>query len=309
MQPRTRPPAPLDWGLLACLGVIWGGAFLGVELALDSLAPIWVSTGRITLAAIGLVALALITGAGLPPVRTATGRRIWLHCIGMGLFTNAIPFSLLAWGQQHVTSSFAGITMAVVPLLVLPLSHFLVPGERLTLTRAAGFAIGFSGVVFLVGGEQLFASGFAGDGGPMLAAQLACVSASCCYAVGSIITRLCPPVNTTSFAAGGLLAASVLILPAAAITSGVPSAISTTSLAGVIFLALFPTGVATILLTMIIQRAGPPFLSLVNYQVPVWAVLIGAVILSETIPGHFITALMIILGGLAVAQQPWKRAS
>ncbi len=308
MQPRTRPPAPLDWGLLACLGVIWGGAFLGVELALDSLAPIWVSTGRITLAAIGLVALAQLSGAGLPPARTATGRRIWLHCIGMGLFTNAIPFTLLAWGQQHVTSSFAGITMAVVPLLVLPLSHFLVPGERLTLTRAAGFAIGFSGVVWLVGGEQLFASRLAGDGGPMLAAQLACVSASCCYAIGSIITRLCPRVNTTSFAAGGLLAASVLILPVAAITSGMPSAISSTSLAGVIFLALFPTGVATILLTMIIQRAGPPFLSLVNCQVPVWAVLIGAVILSETIPGHFITALVIILGGLAVAQRPLKRA-
>ena len=308
MQPRTRPPAPLDWGLLACLGVIWGGAFLGVELALDSLAPIWVACGRITIAAIGLVALTRLSRTGLPDFQSATGRRIWLHCIGMGLFTNAIPFSLLAWGQQHVTSSFAGITMAVVPLLVLPLSHFLVPGERLTLTRTAGFAIGFSGVVFLVGGEQLFASGFSGDGGPMLAAQLACVSASCCYAIGSIITRLCPPVNTTSFAAGGLLAASVLILPVAVITSGVPSAISTTSLAGVVFLALFPTGVATILLTMIIQRAGPPFLSLVNYQVPVWAVLIGAVILSETIPGHFITALMIILGGLAVAQQPWKRA-
>ena len=307
MQPRTRPPAPLDWGLLAFLGVIWGAAFLGVELALDSLAPIWVSTGRITLAAIGLATLAILSGAGLPTLRTATGRRIWLHCIGMGLFTNAIPFSLLAWGQQHVTSSFAGITMAVVPLLVLPLSHFLVPGERLTLSRAAGFGIGFCGVVFLVGGEQLFASGFASAGGTLLAAQLACVSASCCYAIGAIVTRLSPPVNTTSFAAGGLLAASVLILPVAVITNGIPSSISSTSLTGVIFLALLPTGVATILLTMLIQRAGPPFLSLVNYQVPVWAVLIGAVILSETIPGHFVTALVIILGGLAVAQKPWKR--
>jgi len=309
MQLHTRPPAPLDWGLLACLGVIWGGSFLGVELALDSLPPIWVACGRISLAAVGLVALARLSGVGLPDIHTATGRRIWLHCIGMGLFTNAIPFSLLSWGQLHVTSSFAGITMAVVPLLVLPLSHFLIPGERLTLTRAAGFGIGFSGVVFLVGGEQLFANGMATGDGPMLAAQLACVSASCCYAIGSIVTRLCPPVNTTSFAAGGLLAASVLILPVAIISSGVPSAISTTSLAGVIFLALFPTGVATILLTIIIKRAGPPFLSLVNYQVPVWAVLIGAVILSEAIPGHFITALMIILGGLAVAQQPWKRAA
>ena len=308
MHETTQPPAPLDWGLLACLGVIWGGAFLGVELALDSLAPIWVSTGRITLAAVGLAALAQITGAKLPPVLTPTGRRIWLHCIGMGLFTNAIPFSLLAWGQLHVTSSFAGITMAVVPLLVLPLSHFLVPGERLTLMRVAGFGIGFGGVVFLIGGEQLFAKDAADTDGTMLAAQLACVSASCCYAIGSIITRLSPPVNTTSFAAGGLLAASVLILPVALITSGLPSAISGTSLAGVIFLALFPTGVATILLTIIIKRAGPPFLSLVNYQVPVWAVLIGAVILSETIPGHFITALVIILGGLAVAQRPRKTA-
>ena len=307
MQPRTRPPAPLDWGLLAFLGVIWGAAFLGVELALDSLAPIWVSTGRITIAAIGLATLAMLSGAGLPTLRTATGRRIWLHCIGMGLFTNAIPFSLLAWGQQHVTSSFAGITMAVVPLLVLPLSHFLVPGERLTLSRTAGFGIGFCGVVFLVGGEQLFASGFASADGTMLAAQLACVLASCCYAIGAIVTRLSPPVNTTSFAAGGLLAASALILPVAVITSGIPSSISSTSLTGVIFLALLPTGVATILLTMLIQRAGPPFLSLVNYQVPVWAVLIGAVILSETIPGHFVTALVIILGGLAVAQKPWKR--
>lgn len=309
MHPQKQPPAPLDWGLLAFLGVIWGGAFLGVELALDSLDPIWVSTGRISLAAMLLVLVTMLTGAGLPTIRSATGRRVWIHCIGMGMFTNAIPFSLLAWGQQHVTTSFAGITMAVVPLLVLPLSHFLVPGERLTLKRTIGFTIGFAGVVLLVGGEQLFSGSAAGDGAPMLTAQLACVMASCCYAIGSIITRLCPPVNTTSFAAAGLLSATLIILPVALLTSGVPERISSTSLSGVIFLALFPTGLATILLSILIWRAGPPFLSLVNYQVPVWAVLIGAVILSETIPGHFITSLLVILGGLAVAQHRRKQAA
>jgi len=307
MHPQKQPPAPLDWGLLAFLGVIWGGAFLGVELALDSLDPIWVSTGRISLAAILLVLVAMLTGAGLPTIRSATGRRVWMHCIGMGMFTNAIPFSLLAWGQQHVTTSFAGITMAVVPLLVLPLSHFLVPGERLTLKRTIGFTIGFAGVVLLVGGEQLFSESAADNGAPMLTAQMACVTASCCYAIGSIITRLCPPVNTTSFAAAGLLAATLIILPVALLTSGVPAEISSTSLSGVIFLSLFPTGLATILLTILIRRAGPPFLSLVNYQVPVWAVLTGAVILSEAIPGHFITSLLVILGGLAVAQHRRKQ--
>ena len=124
-----------------------------------------------------------------------------MHSIGMGIFTNAIPFSLLAWGLQHVTTSFAGITMAVVPLLVLPLSHFLVPGERLTLKRTIGFIIGFAGVVFLVGGEQLFSGSAANNGTPMLTAQIACIMASCCYAIGSIITRLYPSVNTVSFAA------------------------------------------------------------------------------------------------------------
>ena len=309
MHPQKQPPAPLDWGLLAFLGVIWGGAFLGVELALDSLDPIWVSTGRISLAAILLVLVAMLTGAGLPTIRSATGRRVWMHCIGMGMFTNAIPFSLLAWGQQHVTTSFAGITMAVVPLLVLPLSHFLVPGEQLTLKRTIGFTIGFAGVVLLVGGEQLFSGSTAGNSATMLTAQMACVTASCCYAIGSIITRLCPLVNTTSFAAAGLLSSTVIILPVALLTSGVPTQISSTSLSGVIFLALFPTGLATILLTILIRRAGPPFLSLVNYQVPVWAVLIGAVILSETIPGHFITSLLVILGGLAVAQHRRKQAA
>ncbi|MGC6453849.1 MAG: DMT family transporter [Candidatus Puniceispirillaceae bacterium] len=309
MPAHRQPPAALDWGLLALLGVVWGGAFLGVELALDSLAPIWVATGRIALAAALLLAIALISGDGLPPFATRTDRRVWLHCFGMGMFTNAIPFSLLAWGQQYVTSSFAGITMAVVPLLVLPMSHFLIPGEQLTRRRVAGFAIGFAGVALLIAGEQLASGRLDLTGDAMLVAQLACVLASCCYACGSIVTRLCPPVSTLSFAAAGLVCAAAVLVPLAMITAGLPDSVSPTSLGGVLYLALFPTGAATILLTVIIRRAGPPFLSQVNYQVPVWAVLIGVVVLSEAIPGHFITALVVILAGLAVAQRAPHLAS
>jgi len=309
MTDHRQPPAALDWGLLALLGVVWGGSFLGVELALDSLQPIWVATLRIALAAILLLGIALVAGDGLPAFGTRTDKRVWLHCFGMGMFTNAIPFSLLSWGQQYVTSSFAGITMAVVPLLVLPLSHVLVPGERLTGRRAAGFVIGFAGVVVLIAGDQLTSGrlDLAGDG--MMPAQLACVAASCCYACGSIITRLCPPVSTLSFAAAGLVCATVALVPVAMMTAGLPDMITSTSLWGVLYLALLPTGAATILLTVIIRRAGPPFLSLVNYQVPVWAIVIGAVVLSETIRGQFITALAIILAGLAVAQHKPRAAN
>ena len=302
-MPESRSgPAPLDWGLLALLGLIWGAAFLCVEMALDSVPPLWVAAGRISLAAMLLVGVAYLTGQRLPGFDTATQRRIWLHCLGMGLFTNAIPFSLLSWGQQLVTSSFAGITMAVVPLFVLPLSHFLIPGERLSAARVIGFLTGFAGVVLLVGGDRLFSSA-AGSGGMILVAQMACVAASCCYACGSIITRLCPPVGTLSFAAAGLVCASLAVLPLAFITHGVPTSASTVSLTGVMFLALLPTGLATILLTIMIRRAGPPFLSLVNYQVPLWAVLIGVSILGEALPGHFVMALATILIGLAISQR------
>ena len=286
--------------MLAALGFIWGGSFLGVEIGLTGFGPITVAAGRVALAALILLAYAYLFGNGLPRIKTKTDKRIWLHCFGMALFTNALPFSLLSWGQQTVTSGFAGISMAVVPLFVLPLSHFLVPGESLSRVKIIGFLFGFAGVVLLVGGDKIFA------GQPqtpmLLMAQFACVAASCCYAIGSIITRLCPPVSTVSYAACGLMLGSMMLIPVAIWAEGIPQSANSLSIAGVGYLALFPTAVATILLTILVRRAGPPFLSLVNYQVPIWAVLIGVVILSETLPGHFVTALIVILGGVAISQ-------
>ena len=295
-----REPTAGSWALLALLGLIWGSSFLGVEMSLIDFKPITNAAIRVSLAAILLLAIALWTGHRLPGFATPTEKRIWLHCFGMGLFTNALPFSLLAWGQQQVTSSFAGVSMAVVPLLVLPLSHFLVPGERMTRAKVAGFAVGFVGVFLLVGGDSLLGGG--GTTPSLFLAQIACVGASCCYAIGSIVTRLCPPIPTQSFATTGLLLGSVMLIPTALLFEGLPQTASLPALAGVLYLALFPTAAATILLTVLIKRAGPPFLSLVNYQVPVWAVIIGVVVLFEPLPGHFLMALLVILAGLALSQ-------
>ena len=295
-----REPTAGSWALLALLGLIWGSSFLGVEMSLIDFKPITNAAIRVSLAAILLLAIALWTGHRLPGFATTTEKRIWLHCFGMGLFTNALPFSLLAWGQQQVTSSFAGVSMAVVPLLVLPLSHFLVPGERMTRAKVAGFAVGFVGVFLLVGGDSLLGGG--GTTPRLFLAQIACVGASCCYAIGSIVTKLCPPIPTQSFATTGLLLGSVMLIPTALLFEGLPQTASLPALAGVLYLALFPTAAATILLPVRINRAGRPFLSLVNYQVPVWAVIIGAVVLLEPLPGHFLMALLVILAGLALSQ-------
>ena len=114
----------LNWLLLLLLGLLWGASFLGVELALEGFGPITIAAIRIAIAAVILISISFAMGHGLPAIRTQTGQKIWRHSFGMALFSNAIPFSLLSWAQIHVSSSYAGITMAVVPLLVLPLSHF-----------------------------------------------------------------------------------------------------------------------------------------------------------------------------------------
>ena len=300
---RRAPASTIDWIMLAALGFIWGGSFFGVEIGLTGFGPITVAAGRVAIAALILVVYACLFGDGLPPIKTSTDKRIWLHCFGMALFTNALPFSLLSWGQQVVTSGFAGISMAVVPLFVLPLSHFLVPGEMLSRTKIIGFLFGFAGVVLLVGGDKIFAG--QSQTTMLLMAQLACVAASCCYAIGTIITRLCPPVSTVSYAACGLMLGGFMLVPLAIFIEGIPQSANIMAIAGVSYLALFPTAVATILLSIVVRRAGPPFLSLVNYQVPLWAVIIGVTVLGETLPGHFLMALGIILGGLFISQ--WRR--
>ena len=305
--PKQKTIFSLNWIILATLGFIWGGSFLGVEISLVGFGPITVAASRVTIAAIILLLYAYTFGDGLPHISSRTDKRVWLHCLGMALFTNALPFSLLSWGQQTVTSGFAGVSMALVPLFVLPLSHRLVPGENLSRARLTGFLFGFLGVVLLIGGEKIFSNQTVTP--ILLLAQIACVSASCCYAIGSIITKLCPPVSAVSYASCGLMLASFMLIPMALWYEGIPKSPNSLAIAGIIYLALFPTAIATILLTILVRRAGPPFLSLVNYQVPIWAVVIGVVVLGETLPGHFLIALSVILGGLFISQFSDPRVS
>lgn len=295
----TRP-TPAAWTMLIILGVIWGASFMGAKLALTGFGPMTVAALRLLLGACVLIVFAFAKGDGLPARNGPQAARIWLHIFGMGLFTNAVPFTLLNWGQLYVTSGFAGITMAVVPLLVLPLAHFLVIGEQMSLRKVIGFAIGFVGVVVLIGPASLI-SGTGASLEPV--ARLACIGAACCYAIGSIITRLCPPVPTISYSAAGLLVGTILLVPVALHIEGMPESPNLTALGGVLFLGIFPTALATIMLVQVINTAGPSFMSLVNYQVPIWAIVFGVLILGEQLPSQFIGALALILLGLIISRK------
>ena len=139
MQPPVDITAK-SWGMVAVLGLIWGSAFLVIEVAFEGITPFWLADGRITFAA-------LLTSAiwGLCGCRFHLGPdRDWSGLFALGLLSTAIPFQLLSWGQQSVTSAFAGVSIASVALIVLHLSYFLILGERITSRRLLWFIIGFS---------------------------------------------------------------------------------------------------------------------------------------------------------------------
>lgn len=300
----NNSPGAANWAKLLFLGVIWGASFMAVTVALQGFGPMSIAALRIFSAALCLLVLVYAMGIGLPSLRTRDGRIIWACALGMGFFTNALPFSLLSWGQTYVASGFAGVCMAVVPLFVLPLAHVLVPGEQMTLRRTISFLIGFAGVVVLIGLDAFRSAETDFES----LARLACLGASLCYAIGSIITRLCPQVNMLSLSAAALSCGALIIVPAALWQEGLPQNLPPRdALLAVAYLGLVPTALAQVLLVQVARSAGPAFLSTVNYQVPVWAVLFGALILNESLPPQLFAALALILGGLVLSRAPAHR--
>lgn len=291
--------APINWLRIAALGVIWGASFMVTSVALaEDLGPLTIVAVRLGMGAAFLVALSYGLGHGLPRVSGPGAGRLWLFILALALFSNAVPFALLSWGQQVVAAGFAGVCMAVVPLFVLPMAHALIPGERMTLLRLLGFVIGTLGVSIVIGPDAFTATGAAQEG----LAQLACIGAAFCYAVGSIFTRLCPPVHLMALAAATLLVAAVLFVPYALYVEGWPRSPSVLGWLALLYLGVLPTGIAQILLVQVIKDAGPVFMSLVNYQVPIWSVIFGALVLNEMLPPSLFLGLVLILSGVALSQ-------
>ncbi len=290
--------APVNWLRIGALGLIWGASFTTLSVALRDVGPFTVAAVRITLGAVFLLSLLRIRGLRLPAAEPGPGRKVWAFAFCMALFSNVIPFSLLGWAQQSVASGFAGVCMAAVPLLILPLAHVFVPGERMHLRRVGGFVLGTVGVVVLIGADA-----FASTGKDLESlARLACLGAAMCYATGSILTRLCPPVHLLALAAAVMVLAAGMIVPVALIVEGVPNALSWKGFLALVYLGILPTGVAQILLVQVTREAGPGFFGLVNYMVPVWSVILGALFLAETVPPRLFLAMAMILAGVAISQ-------
>ncbi len=287
-----QQPTLHNWLSVAALGLIWGGTFMIVSIALQGYGPLTVACARTTLGAIALLMLMRVMKRPFPVL----DRRMLKYLVVIGVLNTALPFALLSWGQQYVPSAFAGISMAALPLFVLPLSHFFTD-ENLSTRNLIGVCLGFTGAVVLIGPSVLRI----GTGLEPLG-QIACVAASLSYAISSIMTRRCPPIDAITLAALLLVVGAAALIPAMLVFEGVPQFADRTSTLAIIFLGFVPTALAALIRVVTIRSAGAVFLTLVNYQVPVWSMIFGAYILSEVLPLRFFAALALIMVGLLVSQ-------
>jgi Permeases of the drug/metabolite transporter (DMT) superfamily len=292
---------PASWIMVGILGFVWGSTFMVIEIALTGISPFWLATFRLTIAALVMAAFWGVDGFRMgtePDNKPHPMALIWAGAISSG-----VPFLFLNWGQQYVTSGFAGTSMAAVPLVVLPMAHFMVAGERLTIRSVIGVALGFLGVFLLVGQDALHSSGadleFWG--------RMACLTVAFCYALNSITIRRLPPINPTALTTIMMASGALITLPFSLATEGLPGLPPLKAFVALIFLGVVSTAAMNQLRVLVIRSAGPTFMTLVNYQVPLWSVILGAWILSEPLPPTLILALALILGGVMISQWPSLR--
>jgi len=283
--------ALFNWFLLLCLVALWGTSFMFTALSVESVDPLTVVFARILIAALILTSVVYLRGDRLP----FEGRK-WLAFIAMGFFGNLLPFFLITWGQLSVNSGIAGMIMAIMPLMTMLLAHYFVEGENLNRYKVIGFIFGISGIVILLG--PVF------EGGPRaVLGGIAIFIAATSYAVNTILVRRLPRFSPMVGAAGVMIAASITLLPFWLTQTTLNfDQISLRSINSVIWLGIGPTAIATMILFAVIERAGPTFLSTINYMIPVVAFLSGAYILSEPVAISSLFAMAIILAGIALTR-------
>ncbi len=282
-----------DWIALLALTAFWGSSFAFTQIALASFPPAVLVFGRVAIAAVVMILYMRTAGVRLPKTL-----RDWAPMAITAVFGNLLPFHLIAWAQQHIDSSTAAILMAMNPLFVLTLAHFLLPGARLTLSRILGFAVGFVGVLLVVGpghGEDLGAN-------VTLAGSAAAVGAALSYAVNSVYARRIGPINPLQLSAGMLIVSTMMSLPTAVLDLSVVADITPATAAAVGFRGFLSTGLASVLYFRLIQGPGPAFLSLISYLVPAWGIVVGILFLGETVTVAGGIGMALILCGIACSE-------
>jgi drug/metabolite transporter (DMT)-like permease len=280
------------WPSLILLAAIWGASYLFIKVAVDEIAPAPMMAVRTLLAAAVLVGY-VVWRFGRERAASAL-RAAWRHCLVLGVLNAALPFWLIAWGEQHIDSGLAAVVQSSVPIFNALLVLRFLPHERLNRTRALGLAIGILGVAVVAGIHP--------EGGRLaVAGALAVVISSISYAGAGVYgQRAVSGTAGPVLAAGSMLAGGLILTPVAAfqLPTEVPSLEATAS---VLALSLLGTAVAQLILFRMLALHGSSRLSLVTYLMPGFALVYGALLLDEQITPMILGGLVLILGGVTIA--------
>ena len=283
---------------LLLLGTIWGMSFVLIKVGNRDFTAVQVSFGRMLFGLLVLLPVVLARRDRLP-----SDARTWGHLGVAAVLVNSAPFTLFAFGEQRVDSLLAGIWNGTTPLFVLIVVLLTLPEERPTRERALGLAIGFGGVLVVLGAWR-------GIAGGELVGSAACLAAAILYGIGF-------PYLRRNLATGGLSVPALafgqlalgtlqlaLVLP---FSGGVPTAFSPGPLAAVAALGAAGTGVAYLLNYSIIRDAGATAASTVTYLVPVFATVAGVAFLGERLTWNEPVGGLLVLVGVAASQGRLRR--
>ena len=286
-----------DWLLFGALGIMWGSSYLFIKIGVESF-------GTFT-----LIALRLLIGATLlwvvlrlRHIPLPRERRVYGHLLVMACINIAIPFTLITWAEQSVDSALAAIIAATVPLFVIVIAPAFLPDEPIRVNGVIGLLIGFVGIVILV------SPGLTSVGGNPTG-ELALLGASLAYAIGNIYNRrnvrglppLIPAVFQVTFA---LLIVGAIALVVEHPWEARPGA---QAVFAVVWLGIFGSGLAYMAYFRLLGRWGATRTSLVAYLLPIVGIVLGFLVLQESIDSTLVLGTALVIAGVAFVNSRWGR--
>lgn len=287
--------------VLLLLGAVWGASFLFIKISVAELPAETLVAVRLVIAATILIAV-LYAGGQRLPTRPGT----WAKLTFLGIIGLVFPYLLITWSEQSIPSGMAAILNATTPLFSVLLAYGWTREERLSGQKLLGVAVGFAGVVMAVGGASIWSSG----SWTSLRPHLGVLLAACCYAVAGIYGRRAfHGVSPLIPATGQLIAGAVAITPVALMLHGVPAQLPSAHVIGaVLALAIFGTALAYVLLYWLMERIDATRTSMVTYLLPPFALVYGALFLSEPIHINAIGGLALVVAGILLANSRGARS-
>ncbi len=274
------------WVMLVGIALAWGTSFAAMEVALEGAGPLAIMAARLVIGALCVSLAALVMRVGRPMLSA------WWQYLGVAAIGNCIPFFLIPWGQQAVSSSVAGAIMGTMPLVTAALAT-AVGIERLARRQWGGLAVGFVGLLVLAQSQTQFSGALTG--------AVAIFGAVVCYALSTLFARIGPDHNPVRAASATLTLAGLMGCVAFGVSDEPRPTLAAGTALTLVYLGVLPTGLAVVLYFKVVKLRGPVFLSQVNYMIPVIALVIGWWVMRDPVVVALPVGIALVLAGLGLA--------